>query len=159
MATKYSYDVFYSDEDEKYIAVSPEFGNQMAGVGDTAEEALKEAESALRLLIEDYQAEGDPLPSPRKAQEYSGKLSLRIPKSLHKQISRFAEEEGVSINQYIVSKLSYDTGLVYQHKKHMEELGKLKNSLFSMFYKVNPDMDNIVNDSGGEEDAGKSDKT
>lgn len=156
MAYSYSFNVFYSNDDEKYIAVSPEFGDQMAGVGDTADEALKEAESSLRLLIEDYEAEGETLPSPRKAQEYSGKLSLRIPKSLHKQISRFAEEEGVSINQYIVSKLSYGTGLVYQHKMHMEEFSKLKQSLLSMLYKINPDMGNIVNDSGGEGEQGES---
>ena len=39
-------------------------------------------------------------------QEYSGKLVLRIPKSLHKHLKQEAEIEGVSLNQYMLYKLS-----------------------------------------------------
>ena len=37
---------------------------------------------------------------------YSGKLSIRIPKSLHKQLNDFAKAENISLNQYILYKLS-----------------------------------------------------
>lgn len=37
---------------------------------------------------------------------YSGKLSIRIPKSLHKQLIDFAKAENISLNQYILYKLS-----------------------------------------------------
>jgi len=37
---------------------------------------------------------------------YSGKLSVRIPKSLHKQLIDFAKAENISLNQYILYKLS-----------------------------------------------------
>ena len=37
---------------------------------------------------------------------YSGKLVLRIPRSLHKHLKEEAEIEGVSLNQYMLYKLS-----------------------------------------------------
>ena len=42
-----------------------------------------------------------------KAQrEYSGRLLLRIPKELHKQLVADAKENGVSLNQYALYKLA-----------------------------------------------------
>ena len=38
--------------------------------------------------------------------EYSGKLVLRIPRSLHKQLKEAAQMEGVSLNQYMLYKLA-----------------------------------------------------
>ena len=37
---------------------------------------------------------------------YSGKIVLRIPKSLHKTLKERAAAEGVSLNQYMLYKLS-----------------------------------------------------
>ena len=42
----------------------------------------------------------------REEQEYSGKISLRLPKSLHRVLVRGAKEEGVSLNQFILYKLA-----------------------------------------------------
>lgn len=42
----------------------------------------------------------------KELEEYSGKLNLRIPKSLHKELKKEAEIEGVSLNQYMLYKLS-----------------------------------------------------
>lgn len=39
--------------------------------------------------------------------EYSGKISLRLPKSLHKDLASYAKQEGVSLNQYLLYKLSH----------------------------------------------------
>lgn len=38
--------------------------------------------------------------------EYSGRLVLRIPRSLHRDLKRAAEMEGVSLNQYMLYKLA-----------------------------------------------------
>ena len=38
--------------------------------------------------------------------EYSGRLLLRIPKELHKQLVESAKENGVSLNQYALYKLA-----------------------------------------------------
>jgi len=39
-------------------------------------------------------------------QENLGRISLRVPKILHKQLKDDAEENGVSLNQFIVYKLA-----------------------------------------------------
>ena len=46
------------------------------------------------------------IPEPKKTGNYSGKFNIRIPKSLHQQLAIEAENEGVSLNQYAVYKLS-----------------------------------------------------
>jgi len=42
----------------------------------------------------------------KELEEYSGRLILRIPRSLHKSLKEAAAAEGVSLNQYLVYKLS-----------------------------------------------------
>lgn len=42
----------------------------------------------------------------RGLEEYSGKLVLRIPRSLHKTLKEEAAVEGVSLNQYMLYKLA-----------------------------------------------------
>ena len=39
--------------------------------------------------------------------QYSGKLSLRVPRSLHKELAEAAKMEGVSLNQYALYKLAH----------------------------------------------------
>lgn len=41
--------------------------------------------------------------------DYSGKISLRIPRSLHKELADAAKVEGVSLNQYALYRLSHTT--------------------------------------------------
>jgi predicted RNase H-like HicB family nuclease len=59
-----SYSIFiqWSDDDRKYIASLPEFGPYCHTHGNTYEEALKNGQEVLELLIEDYQAQGKALP-------------------------------------------------------------------------------------------------
>ena len=42
--------------------------------------------------------------------EYSGKVNLRMPRSLHRDLARRAEEEGVSLNQFMVVALARAVG-------------------------------------------------
>lgn len=39
-------------------------------------------------------------------EDYSGRLVLRIPRSLHKSLKEAAVQEGVSLNQYMLYKLA-----------------------------------------------------
>ncbi len=38
--------------------------------------------------------------------DYSGKISLRIPRSLHMKLAEEARQEGISLNQYALYKLA-----------------------------------------------------
>lgn len=42
----------------------------------------------------------------KSLEDYSGKLNIRIPRSLHRRLSQEAKADGVSLNQYILYKLA-----------------------------------------------------
>jgi predicted RNase H-like HicB family nuclease len=62
--SKYAIEIFYSDEDEGYIAVVPELPGCSA-FGETEEAALKEVKVAIELWLEVAETEGREIPQPR----------------------------------------------------------------------------------------------
>jgi predicted RNase H-like HicB family nuclease len=56
----------WSDEDQVFLAILPEFGPYAKTHGATYKEAAKNGGQVLELLIETYQAEGRTLPEPVK---------------------------------------------------------------------------------------------
>ncbi len=54
-------------------------------------------DSSAGMSIEDF----------KQLMDYSGNISLRVPKSLHKELVESAKIEGVSLNQYALYKLSH----------------------------------------------------
>lgn len=65
MQNKYAIQIFWSEEDEVFAAVCQEFPG-LSAFGETREEALKEAQTALDLMIETYRQKKIPLPEPAK---------------------------------------------------------------------------------------------
>lgn len=47
-----------------------------------------------------------PQPYPAPTDEFSGRVTLRLPRSLHAKVSRIAAQEDVSVNQYLVTAIS-----------------------------------------------------
>ena len=111
---RYSYNVFWRDDDGGYIAVSPEFP-RLSAYGKTAEAALAELRGVLEEAIEQYREEGWPLPVPYTHGEYSGQFRVRVAKSLHSALAQRAEAEGISMNalvsQYLARGLGNDAAL------------------------------------------------
>lgn len=70
----------------------------------------EEPDAMDRAMIAQAQAVNDdsaiPLEEVKNALDFSGKLNIRIPKTLHCQLSREAKLDGVSLNQYIIYKLA-----------------------------------------------------
>jgi antitoxin HicB len=77
---------------------------------DTFEELGPMIEDAKRGWIEDALEHGDPVPEPRSTEDFSGKVNLRMPKSLHRDLARRAQEEEVSLNQLMVATLARSVG-------------------------------------------------
>lgn len=102
---QYLVEVFWVEEDEAWFATSPIFGPGVSAFGDTPDEAVAEFRTALELAIETYRERGIPLP-----QDFSGKLNLRMPRSLHAQLSRQAAAEGVSLNMLMIAYLAERSG-------------------------------------------------
>jgi len=96
----YKINIFWSEKDKAFIATCPEFEG-LAVVADSRAQALKEAEETLQAYIEIYKEDGMALPAPETAQEYSGQIRVRLPKSMHAEAARQAADEGISLNQFI----------------------------------------------------------
>jgi antitoxin HicB len=84
------------------------------GAGDTPEEALLALEDAKKSWIEIALADDKLIPEPNNKSnlEYSGKFTLRLPKSLHRELAEMAAEEEISLNQYLLFLIT---------KKHYEK--------------------------------------
>lgn len=75
--------------------------------GETIDEAYENLKDAMRGWIETKLENGFTIPLPVGYDNFSGKFIVRIPKSLHYKLSIEAEQEGVSLNQYALYKLSH----------------------------------------------------
>ncbi len=75
--------------------------------GETPEEALENIRDAREQWIAAALEAGWELPEEsHEVAEYSGKFTIRIPKSLHRRLANIAYLEGVSLNQYVLHLLS-----------------------------------------------------
>lgn len=74
--------------------------------GETYEEAYNNLKDAMEGWIEAKLEAGLDIPLPVRYDNYSGKFIIRIPKSLHYKLAIEAQQEGVSLNQYALYKLS-----------------------------------------------------
>jgi len=76
------------------------------------EDNAPKAYEAMLHVIEDLHSaaieEGRPFPSTLKSStsEFSGRVTLRMPKTLHATLERQSQEEDISLNQYLVHLLS-----------------------------------------------------
>ena len=101
---KYPYMVYQTRIEEHifWIAKSS-YLRGCVGQGDDQEEALLELEENEKAWLETAEEVGIPIPEipMEQIEEYSGKLTLRLAPFVHMQAARFAQKEGISLNQYI----------------------------------------------------------
>lgn len=100
---EYSRTVFFSKEDAGFVATCEEFP-QVSSFGHTRDEALHELDIVLSEIEDLYATEGWPLPAPQEpasADLPSGEFRLRLPRTLHAQLSERAAREGVSQNALV----------------------------------------------------------
>lgn len=119
----YSRVLIPDDESGTYTAVIFEFPGCIAQ-GDTPQEAYEHLEDAAKEWIEAALDLKQEIPSPSQSLSFGGKILLRLPKSLHRQLTLIAEREGVSLNQFIVSALAEKVGaftLYEQLTKKLDE--------------------------------------
>lgn len=108
---RYPAEVFWSDEDEGYIAVAPDLPGCSAW-GKTEAEALRQLHAAIDLWIRAARKIGNPVPKPsdRSDVNYSGKFLMRVPRRLHAELVHSAKSQGVSLNQYVLYLLTKGHG-------------------------------------------------
>ena len=88
---------------------------------ETPQELWEAVERAKREWIEDALRRGKPVPEPGGGKRsgggegrggYSGRILVRVPKSLHAELIARAAQEGVSLNQFILATLARSLGTV-----------------------------------------------
>ena len=96
----------YPDEDGGFVAAIPDLPGCVTQA-ETKEAALTLIEDAKAAWISTAMEQSISIPTPGgRAGSYSGKLNVRLPKSLHRALAVRAEAEGVSLNHLIVYKLT-----------------------------------------------------
>jgi len=57
-------------------------------------------------IIEDMEANAEPVPEPFSSRRFSGKFIVRVPPVVHRELAIEAAEAGVSINRLVSAKLA-----------------------------------------------------
>lgn len=96
MACNYPYELVRDPDQGGFFARHPDLDG-CAAQGETAEEAVANLDVARELWIETRLEDGLPVAEP-SAEKPSGRVSLRMPSSLHGQLISMAQRQGVSLN-------------------------------------------------------------
>ena len=108
--------ILVPENDGTYSADVLEFPGCHA-YGTTAEEAFQNLEKAAISWIEAALEQGQEIPKPMAIHDYSGKISLRLPRSIHQQAARVAQRDDVSLNHFFISAIAARVGAeeFYEH--------------------------------------------
>ncbi|WP_422754482.1 type II toxin-antitoxin system HicB family antitoxin [Micromonospora sp. WMMD708] len=101
----YSYRVTWSAQDNEFIATCAEFPS-LSWLAPSQIEALQGLQDLLSEVVADLEQQGEEVPEPFADRSYSGKFNVRVGESLHRELAIHAAEDGMSLNQYVVRKLS-----------------------------------------------------
>lgn len=75
--------------------------------------AYEQVIEALEMLHADARAQGKAFPAPFESTEkpsFSGRVTLRMSRSMHAEVAHYADEEGVSLNQWVVEAVAQRRG-------------------------------------------------
>ena len=93
-------------------------------------EAYALAIDTIETLAQLYAEQGRQFPQPAiTPSSYSGRITLRLPKSLHHSVAQMAEAEEVSLNSFITSALSAFVGFGAGLKQTTDNWHDLENSV------------------------------
>ncbi len=80
-------------------------------VGETQAEALANLDDAMATWIEAKLEDRESIPEP--AGNFSGRFVVRVPKTLHRDLVKAANRNGISLNQFIATTLAQAVGSAF----------------------------------------------
>ncbi|BAU57114.1 hypothetical protein HH1059_04410 [Halorhodospira halochloris] len=84
----------------------------VAEYADTFQEAYELAIDTIATTAEALAEQGKRMPAPAMVNdEYSGRITVRVPRNLHRELAEAAEKENVSLNQLIAGALGVYVGV------------------------------------------------
>lgn len=111
--------VLVPNEDDTFSAEMLEFPGCFAQ-GGSPNEAIQNLESSAVSWIEAALEQGQDIPAPSANYGYTGKIALRLPRSIHKKAIQLAERDGTSLNQFLLSAIAARVGAEDFYSKLLE---------------------------------------
>ena len=112
----------YEPDDKTWVAYCPELGRGTCyAIGESKLEALALLEESKKIILEYAFEVGKEIPEPALIDDEdlpSGNFIIRVPKTTHRKLKVEAENEGVSLNQYVLSVLSEHLGIKIANSKN-----------------------------------------
>lgn len=78
--------------------------------GNSVEEAYAKLQDAAESWIEAAMDSGHDIPSPAADESYSGRVLLRLPRSVHRRAADAAARDGTSLNQFVLAAVAEKLG-------------------------------------------------
>lgn len=103
--SRYTYRVSWSPEDEEFLGTCIEFPS-LSWLAPDQVDALNGIREVVSEVVGDLQETGETVPYPLSLRTYSGKFNLRVGERLHRKLAMQAADEHLSLNQYVVRRLS-----------------------------------------------------
>ena len=104
-AEKYTYRVIWSEDDQEHVGLCAEFPS-LSWLAAEQGEALDGIVKVVRDVLKDMARSGETPPEPLSLREFKGKLAVRVPPELHRDLVAEAAEQGISLNRLISQKLA-----------------------------------------------------
>ena len=101
----YAYRVLWSAEDAEFVATVAEFPS-LSWLHTDQVQALRGLVDLVADFVADLEANAEPIPEPITERRFSGKFNVRVPESLHRELTLSAAQEGVSLNRLVSDRLA-----------------------------------------------------
>ena len=102
---RYIYRIIWSEEDKEYVGLCVEFPS-LSWLAESPEAALLGIREVVKEAIKDMKDSGESPPESLSSRKFSGKFIVRVPPEIHRRLTIEAEEEGISLNRLVSTKLS-----------------------------------------------------
>lgn len=114
--------------------------------GRTADEAVSNLNETAKSWVEASLENGREIPYPASNYDFSGKVALRMPRSLHRHAAQMAERNSTSLNQYVVASVAEQVGASELYARLVEKIEEsIQKSFACAVTQQNMFFSNIMN--------------
>ena len=121
-----NYPIKYCKDQEGFFIEIPDLPGCMTFC-EEFDQIERMAEDAKESWISSRLERGLEVPEPRGEEDFSGKILLRLPKSLHRKLLDQAKREGTSLNQYMLGLLSSRSSIMEMENRIVKMIKEIKN--------------------------------
>ena len=105
MADHFTYRVSWSEEDGEFVGTCAEFPS-LSHLDADYDAAFHGIRDLVADVVADMRANGEAIPLPITARDYSGNIRIRVPSELHRMLTVEAAEAHISLNRLVNLRLA-----------------------------------------------------